>query len=93
MLHAHCFVDIPIDDGCFSYTTSNAVPCGAIEEVNEICETIGDIERVNASNPKLVAINLKGHGCILMASNVHIFDTLRNEKDSCFYARKTPEII
>ena len=93
MLHAHCFTAIDCNtEGFAMYKTKHPVPCGAIEEVAEICDAIGDVEELNCSNPRLVAINLVGHGCILMANNVAAFEELSYEKDKSFVARKMPEV-
>ena len=93
MLHAHCFTAIDCNtEGFVMYKTKHPVPCGAIEEVAEICDAIGDVEELNCSNPRLVAINLVGHGCILMANDVTAFEELSYEKDKSFVARKMPEV-
>ena len=75
MIHAHVY----IEDAPF---TSRMIPCGGIEETNEIMNVIG-----NNTKNKFYAINLLGHGCIVMANNV---EQLRNLK---YIARQMPEII
>lgn len=63
MIHAHVY----IDDAPF---TEKMVPCGAIEEVECIMKVIGE-----NTNECFYAINLKGHGCIVMSSDL---DGLKN---------------
>jgi hypothetical protein len=62
MVHAHVYVaDAPF--------TVHPIPCGALEEVGEILAVIDPAT-------KLAAINLIGHGCLLMAaqlSDLHQF--------------------
>lgn len=75
MLHAHVYIkNAP-------YTNHN-IPCGGIEEVDEILKTIG-----YNYNKDFYAINLIGHGCIVMANNV---DQLKNLD---YISRKMPEKI
>lgn len=77
MIHAHCyFKDAPF--------THNKVPCGAIEEVAEILSVVDKTKDFQA-------INLLGHGCILMAKNASTFTELFKEKDANFISRKMPE--
>lgn len=98
MLHAHCYVDIQDIDGVMGFSTNNLIPCGAIEEVSEIIEHYAFWEDYWKSiNPgitlRLLAVNLRGHGCILIAKDVEIFKELQKHKDSCFVARPTPEVF
>lgn len=95
MLHAHCYVKpSPELKDCEVYTTRLPVPCGALEEVSEISQaTHSNIGLSNEEAPRLMAINLVGHGCILIAKDVEILKDLQNFKDNCFVARKTPEEI
>lgn len=67
MVHGHCYVE-----GA-PFTTNN-IPCGFLEEVFEIQEVMPDS---TASN---FVINLKGHGCLIMANDIdyltsHQFNT------------------
>ena len=75
MIHAHVYIkDAPF--------TSHNIPCGGIEEVTEI------LEAVKLDTKKdFYAINLIGHGCIVMAKNVK---QLRNLN---YVARNMPERI
>jgi hypothetical protein len=47
----------------------------------------------NKNNPRLLAINLAGHGCILIAKDIEILKELQNYKDNCFVQRPTPEVV
>ena len=99
MLHAHCYVDIQDEiDGVMSFATNNPIPCGAIEEVQEIMEHYNfwiDMwkETNNFDTPQLLAINLTGHGCILIAKDVAIFKELQKHKNNCFVHRPVPEEV
>lgn len=57
MLHSHCYIKD-------AFMTKEIIPCGAIEEVNEILEAID-----NKAKEKYF-INLKGHGSLAMVSSV-----------------------
>lgn len=96
MLHAHCYVDTTGIPDTLQYNTYTPVPCGAIEEVNEIWNPYvskGPLwEACYNRQPRLVAVNLCGHGCILMAKDIEIFKELQKQKDNCFVARPIPEI-
>jgi hypothetical protein len=89
MLHAHCYARKPENSPCIEeFKTENPVPCGALEEVDEILSAIdGQIK----DNTRLAIINLVGHGCILMASDVSYFIDLMQYKDNCFIKRSVPE--
>jgi hypothetical protein len=93
MLHAHCYVDTTGIPDTLMLRTLSPVPCGALEEVGEIYQVIpGDsISDFNEHAPRLLAINLKGHGCILIAKDVEIFKELQKHKDNCFVQRTMPE--
>jgi hypothetical protein len=58
MVHGHVYVN----DAPF---TEHTIPCGYIEEFNEIVALYPDC------NATSVAVNLKGHGHIIMAATVH----------------------
>ena len=61
MIHSHCYIkDAPF--------TKKALPCGAIEEVDEIKELINEYYD-NDFNRNLYLINLVGHGSIMMSNN------------------------
>lgn len=97
MLHAHCYFDTNTNiENCAIYTTSDPVPCGAIEEIGEILSAVQlDFQKVISYNesPELLVINLKGHGCLLIAKNIEALTRLKEHKDHCFVARKMPETI
>ena len=101
MLHAHCYVDTTGIPNTMMLSTNTPVPCGAIEEVSEIYRVIpktvndmnGTVQLFNKNAPRLLAINLAGHGCILIAKDVEIFKELKKHKDNCFIQRPTPESV
>ena len=99
MLHAHCYVDTDGIPGAMMLRTNNPVPCGALEEVQEIFKIIpklitdveGTVHMFNKNAPRLLAINLVGHGCILIAKDVEILKELQKHRDNCFIKRPMPE--
>ena len=80
MLHSHVYIkDAP--------TIESTLPCGALEEADEILKYIQTTkEQFNISN---LAINLKGHGCLIMSDNVAYFKIIQDK----IIARPKPEII
>ena len=61
MIHSHCYIEgAPF--------TKKALPCGAIEEVEEILGIVED-EYDNDFNKDFYLINLIGHGSIMMSNN------------------------
>ena len=97
MIHAHCFVDTAGIPDTVQYNTDTPVPCGALEEVGEIWGPYikkGYLwEACYNKHPRLVAINLCGHGCILIAKDIEILKELQKHKDNCFVARSIPEEV
>ena len=84
MIHAHCyFKDAPF--------TARPIPCGAVEEVEEIKKVMSNIK--DKENKDLVAINLLGHGCILFAKNETVLTNLKTKKNNNFIARQMPEAV
>lgn len=79
MIHAHCYFDTDIK-------TKEPVPCGAIEEIREILTVVG-----HHVDDKFIAINLIGHGCILMANDVSMFTELMDDENNYFIKRPVPE--
>ena len=74
MIHAHVYLkNAPY--------TEHAVPCGGLEEVDEILSKIKD------KNTEYFELNLIGHGCIVFANNVEQLKNLQYKK------RPAPEII
>ena len=61
MIHSHCY----IEDAPF---TEKALPCGAVEEVDEISKLLNDYYD-NDFNRDFYLINLLGHGSIMMSNN------------------------
>lgn len=92
MLHAHCYVDTFGMPETVMLHTDNPIPCGAIEEVAEIYRLASEYSYKYSLTPRLLAINLIGHGCILIAKDVEIFKELQKHKDNCFEQRPMPEV-
>ena len=77
MIHSHCYIEgAPF--------TKTALPCGALEEVNEILDLINDYYDSDY-NRDFYLINLTGHGSIMMSKNP---EQLRNIK---MVGRNLPE--
>ena len=97
MLHAHCYVDTTGIPDATMLHTKEPIPCGALEELSEIRIVLpakdGSFVEFSKQAPRLLAINLKGHGCILIAKDVEIFNELRKHKDNCFVHRPMPEAV
>ena len=97
MLHAHCYVDTTDIPDTMMLRTNEPIPCGALEELSEIRIVLpardGSFVEFSKIAPRLLAINLKGHGCILIAKDVEIFKELQKHKDNCFVQRPIPEVI
>lgn len=91
MLHAHCYINIPEVAGFVACTTANPVPCGALEEVDEVVVSAEQV-LTKDTPPRLLAVNLKGHGCLLIAQDVEVFAELERYKNNCFVARSMPEL-
>ena len=73
MIHTHCYVkDAPF--------TCECIPCGALEEVEQVLNTIEDRDVI------FHVVNLRGHGSIIMSDNIEKFDDIK------FYRRPMPEI-
>ncbi len=78
MIHSHCYIEgAPF--------TSISLPCGAIEEVQEILELIE--KEYNDFNKDFYLINLLGHGSIMMSKEPEQL------KDIKMIGRKLPEIM
>jgi len=76
MIHAHVYVE----DAPF---TEHMVPCGGMEEVDEVLTAI---QNTSSYTEDFYAINLVGHGCIVMS------DDVEKLKNLPFVARKLPEL-
>lgn len=78
-LHQHVYIENAV-------TTKHIVPCGAIEEFEEIRnELYRDRDMINATDLKYFSINLKGHGSLIMADDLDYFKSIQ------YYARPLPE--
>lgn len=79
MIHSHCYIkDAPY--------TEEALPCGAIEEIDEIKKTIDEYYDGDY-NKDFYVINLLGHGSIMMSNNP------KKLKDIEMTGRNLPENI
>lgn len=81
MLHAHCYIELPD-----TVRTAHPVPCGALEEVQEI---INATMYNGMQDNKLITINLVGHGSIIMAASM---DEINRIPYDAFKSRPMPEI-
>ena len=80
ILHGHCYIkDAPM--------TGKAIPCGAVEEVDAVLETIKTMDMYEQID--FCTINLTGHGCLILANT----DKLDMMKSVEFYTRPMPEIM
>lgn len=76
MIHSHCYIEgAPF--------TGKSIPCGAVEEVDEVLGLIDEL--VGGRNLYMYAINLKGHGSLLMASDVSLMQDVK------YIGRDVPE--
>jgi hypothetical protein len=73
MLHGHVYVK-------GARFTDNVVPCGALEEADEVIRVFPDKSAVN------LAVNLRGHGSLVLVDDVNRL------KDIEYITRKTPEV-
>ena len=79
MVHSHCYSDkAPF--------TNTPVPCGALDEIDEILEVIKN-DYNNDFSLSYYKFNLKGHGTIIMAK------TIEELKQTKFLTRNLPEVI
>lgn len=84
MLHSHCYIkDAP--------STHKAIPCGAIEEADEVINTLASC-KLYTETPQTFAINLIGHGSIIMWNNMAQFHN-EIEPTLKYYKREMPEIM
>lgn len=68
MLHSHCYLKTA------DCVTSKAIPCGAIEEVDEVLNAIDT--QIGNRREANYRINLIGHGSIVMCKDLSGFDDL-----------------
>ena len=78
MIHSHCYIHGAI-------YTSKSIPCGAVEEVDEVLDLIDNTYGMRDLD--YYAVNLKGHGSILMVSDVSLMH------DVHYFGRQMPEIM
>ncbi|MCK9429336.1 MAG: class II aldolase/adducin family protein [Candidatus Omnitrophica bacterium] len=74
IIHGHIYTDS-------GYITDKYIPCGYVEEFNEIINIIPDN---NASN---FSVNLIGHGCLILSKNLDYFNSIK------FISRNFPEYM
>lgn len=79
MIHSHCYAQ----DG---YFTRMPVPCGALEEIDEVIEVVSKYYN-NNYDLDYYTINLNGHGCLVLASS------LDHLKRTNYVTRHLPEYI
>ena len=66
MIHGHVYVEgAPM--------TQHKIPCGFLEEVDDVVETIKD------PNLEEFSVNLRGHGCLIACKDLAYFDTVKLE--------------
>jgi len=71
IVHGHFYVEeAPMLTKEIDGGTPMVMPCGAIEEADEIMDTFPDSETTE------IVINLKGHGFVAMAQNLDFFDQI-----------------
>lgn len=79
MIHSHCYIkDAPFTKQC--------IPCGGLEEVDEIMEIINF--SVCGKDILYYAINLKGHGSLVMANSLALLEGIEKQ----YYPREFPEV-
>ena len=79
IVHSHCYAK----DG---YFTSTPVPCGALDEIDEIMDVIRKYYN-NDLKLNYYKINLIGHGCIIFGNSI---EDLRN---TTYLTRNLPEYL
>lgn len=78
IIHAHCYIEgAPF--------TSKAIPCGAIEEVQEVVETLQ--KSYGTLDGSRYILNLIGHGSLVLGR------TVEDIMDVQYYGRPLPEIV
>lgn len=83
MLHSHCYVE----NAPF---TKTAIPCGAVEEFDEVMKLINEQKLDSHRNQYFV--NLIGHGSIIMWNDMQQFHEDIEPKLK-YYKREMPEIM
>lgn len=80
MIHSHVYTEPECEFDQFM-TSTEPIPCGALEEFDEIIRLVPDREACS------FAVNLRGHGCIVIADNLNFLKTVR------YRGRMMPEPI
>jgi ribulose-5-phosphate 4-epimerase/fuculose-1-phosphate aldolase len=75
MIHAHVY----IEDALY---TKTPIPCGSLEEFDEIMSVIGE-----DTEKDFYAVNLIGHGCIVMSNDI------QKLKDLKYIKRESIEVV
>lgn len=75
MLHSHVYMED------LAHITASNIPCGALEEVDEIMDIIKW-----KPDRRFWQINLRGHGCLILGETPEQFENLK------FYQRILPEL-
>lgn len=79
IIHSHCYAE-------GGYFTETPVPCGALDEIDEILEVVKK-DYNNDFSLNYYKFNLKGHGCIIFGNTL---DDLRKTK---YITRHLPETL
>ncbi len=74
MLHSHTYID-------GAPTTKDILPCGAIEEYDQIIKEVPERDNINFN------INIRGHGSIVFASDLKFIENTK------WIARPVPEFV
>lgn len=82
MMHSHVYVkltdDVPVYVGMNSH--NRLIPCGALEEYDKIIDLVPDRDACN------FAVNLRGHGFIVIADNLDFMQSIQ------YVERDVPEV-
>lgn len=78
ILHSHVYIGE--ENWLWPRKTSRIIPCGAIEEFDEITKMFG-------SDMKNIRVNLKGHGSLVLAEKIDFLENIS------YVARNLPEIV
>lgn len=84
MIHSHCYIKSTNSTDPAPFT-NNVNPCGAIEEVDDILNTIDAV--YGSRNLSHYYVNLKGHGSIIMGERVDLLRYIT------FESRPVPEYV
>lgn len=79
IVHSHCYAK-------GGYFTNVPVPCGALDEIDEVMKVIKKYYD-NDLNKDEYIINLKGHGCLILANNLDLL------QKNTYSTRHLPEYL